>query len=162
LLGIGEDRLSVYLNDHLAGATLGVDLARRAARNNRASAYGPVLERVADEIEQDRVTLTTLMDRLGVGQDWVKVVLSWGLEKASRLKLSSELLGYSPLRRLEELETLSLGVEGKLALWVALRRALATDPRLEGIDLEELIARARSQRRRVERLRVRAAADAFD
>jgi hypothetical protein len=35
LLGLGEDRLSIYLNDHLAGSTVGADLARRAARNNR-------------------------------------------------------------------------------------------------------------------------------
>jgi hypothetical protein len=161
LLGIGEDRLSIYLNDHLAGSTVGVDLARRSARNNRSNTYGPTLEAIADEIEQDRVTLTTLMDRLGIGQDRLKVALSWGLEKASRLKLSGELIGYSSLSRLEELETLSLGVEGKLSLWLALRATHRTDPRLAPIDLEELIGRARSQRRRLERLRVRAAGEAF-
>jgi hypothetical protein len=161
LLGIGEDRLSIYLNDHLAGSTVGVDLARRAARNNRSNSYGPTLEAIADEIEQDRVTLTTLMDQLGIGQDRLKVALSWGLEKASRLKLSGELIGYSSLSRLEELETLSLGVEGKLSLWLALRATHKADPRLATIDLEDLIRRARSQRRRLERLRVRAAGEAF-
>jgi hypothetical protein len=161
LLGLGEDRLSIYLNDHLAGATVGVDLARRAARNNRDNTYGTTLNAIADEIEQDRRTLTTLMDHLEIGQDRVKVALSWGLEKASRLKLNGELLGYSPLSRLEELEALALGVEGKLSLWVALRRTHGSDPRLDAIDLDELIGRARSQRRRLERLRVRAAEEAL-
>ncbi|MDX6643560.1 MAG: hypothetical protein QOD76_1522, partial [Solirubrobacteraceae bacterium] len=35
------------------------------------------------------------------------------------------------------------------------------DERLRGIDLEELIRRARSQRQRIERLRRRAAVEAF-
>ena len=52
---------------------------------------------------------------------------------------------------------LSLGVEGKLALWQALRRALAGDPRLDGIDLPTLVERARAQRRTLERQRRRAA-----
>ena len=57
---------------------------------------------------------------------------------------------------------LRVGTRGsKLALWQALRHTRAADPRLEGIDLDELIARARSQRRRLERLRLRAADDAF-
>jgi hypothetical protein len=77
MLGIGEDDLSIYLNDHLAGATAGAKLA--------------------------------------------------------------------------------LGVEGKLALWQALRHTLGADPRLEGIDLGDLISRARSQRRRLEGVRMRAA-----
>jgi hypothetical protein len=65
----------------------------------------------------------------------VKVLLGWGAEKAGRLKLNGELLGYSPLSRLEELEALSLGVEGKLALWTALRRTHGDDPRLRGAEL---------------------------
>ena len=161
MLGIGEDRLSIYLNDHLAGSTGGVDLARRAARNNRTNTYGPTLEAIAEEIEQDRATLMTLMDQLGIAHDRIKVALSWGLEKASRLKLSGELIGYSSLSRLEELETLSLGVEGKLSLWLALRATHKNDPRLATFDLEELIGRARSQRRRLERLRLRAAEEAL-
>ena len=33
-----SSHLAVYLNDHLAGATAGVELARRAARSNRDAA----------------------------------------------------------------------------------------------------------------------------
>jgi hypothetical protein len=161
LLGLGEDRLSIYLNDHLAGATVGVRLARRAAASNRSTGYGEALRAIADEIEEDRQTLEDVMRRLAVGRDHLKLALAWGAEQASRLKLNGELLGYSPLSRLEEIEALSLGVEGKAALWKALRGTHGDDPRLRGVDLETLIGRAQSQRRRLERQRIRAAGEAL-
>ena len=116
MLGLG-DRLSTYLNDHLAGSTAGVKLARRAAESNEGMSYGPVLATLAAEIQEDRQSLLDVMERLSVGQDRLKLALAWGAEKAGRLKLNGELRGYSPLSRLEELEALSLGVEGKLGLW---------------------------------------------
>jgi hypothetical protein len=158
MLGFGEDRLSIYLNDHLAGSTAGLNLARRLADDDRANA---VLGEIAVEIEQDRETLLDVMERLSVGRDQVKAALGWGAEKASRLKFTGELLGHTALSRLEELEALALGVEGKLALWQALRHTHGTDARLAGIDLEDLRARAGSQRRRLEQQRTRAAEDAF-
>jgi hypothetical protein len=161
LLGLGEDRLSIYLNDHLAGATAGASLARRAAGNNRATDYGEVLEAIAEEIAEDRDALLDVMRRLAVGKDSLKVALAWGAERAGRLKPNGELLRYSPLSRLEELEALSLGVEGKLALWTALRRTHGGDPRLHGVDFDALVERARSQRRRLERQRARAADEAL-
>lgn len=150
MLGLGEDDLSVYLNDHLAGATAGVNLAHRAADGEMAA-----------EIEEDRAALIGIMGRLGVRQDPVKVALGWAAVRAVRLRFVAELLGHAPLGRLEEIEALALGVEGKLALWQALRHTHDSDPRLEGVDLDDLIARARSQRRRLERLRMRAADAAF-
>lgn len=161
MLGLGEDRLSIYLNDHLAGATAGVSLARRAAASNRSTRYGEVLDGIAAEIEEDRRTLIEVMERLSVGRDRVKAVLAWGAERASRLKLNGEVLRYSPLSRLEEIEALTLAVEGKAALWRALRHTHAGDPRLRGVDLEELVERAQSQRRRLERQRARAAEEAL-
>ena len=161
MLGLGDDRLSIYLNDHLAGATVGANLARRAAASNAGTGYGSVLEAIANEIEEDRAALLHVMQRLAVGQDHLKTTLAWGAEKVGRLKLNGQLLGYSPLSRLEEIEALSLGVEGKLALWRALRSTHGSDARLGGVDLDELIDRARSQRRRLERLRTRAADEAL-
>jgi len=161
VLGLGGDRLSIYLNDHVAAATAGASLARRAAASNKGTDYGSVLEAVANEIEEDRAALVDVMQRLSVGQDRLKTALAWGAEKAGRLKLNGQLLGYSPLSRLEEIEALSLGVEGKHALWQALRSTHGTDPRLAGVDLDDLIDRARSQRRRLEPLRTRAAEEAL-
>jgi hypothetical protein len=153
------DPLAIYLNDHLAGSTAGVELARRAASNNAGNEYGSVLSGIASEIEEDRAMLEALMDRLGVGRDRVKTAAAWMAEKAGRLKPNGHLLSYSPLSRLEELEILLLGVSGKLAMWRALDHAL--HERLGGIEPSALEARAESQRSRLEALRLQAADEAF-
>jgi hypothetical protein len=38
-----ERLLEIYLGDHLAAATAGVELVRRAARNNAGNDYGAAL-----------------------------------------------------------------------------------------------------------------------
>ena len=154
MLGIGEDRLSIYLNDHLAGATGGASLARQIARHSAA------FDALADEISQDRETLLEIMRRLGVREDHLKIAIGWVGERAAWLKFAGE-LGDSPVNRLEEIEALALGVEGKLAMWRALRQTHGTDRRLDSIDLDTLIARGEDQRRRIEHERTRAAAEAF-
>ena len=60
------DYLAIYLNDHLAGSTVGVQLARRlAGRNDR---YAEPLRANAQDIEEDRRTLEQLMARLEVAR----------------------------------------------------------------------------------------------
>jgi hypothetical protein len=154
---VDTDHLSIYLNDHLAGATAGLELARHVAANNPDGPKGRALAHLARELEEDRGALLDIMRRLSRRRDRVKVILSWGAEKAGRLKLNGGVLGYSSLSRLEELELLSLGVEGKLALWQALLRTHGPHSSLEGAELEELIGRAKSQRRMLERQRRQAA-----
>jgi hypothetical protein len=149
--------LGIYLNDHLAGATGGLELARRALRNNRGTAYEADLAKLAGEIEEDRAALERVMERLRIPRSAVKPQVAWALEKIGRLKPNGRLLEYSPLSRVIELELLAGGVETKRAMWVSLR-ALEGDL---GVDLEDLIARARRQRRAIERRRVQAAAEAF-
>jgi hypothetical protein len=148
--------LRTYLNDHLAGSLAALEIARRAAGHNRDTPTGRVLAEVAEEILEDRRTLERVMTRMGAGKDQLKLLAAWGAERATRLKLNGELMGYSPLARLEEIELLTLGVEGKLLLWRALRAGWTGDPRLRGIDLDELIKRAGAQRRRLERQRLKA------
>ncbi|MBV9465306.1 MAG: hypothetical protein JO206_08990 [Solirubrobacterales bacterium] len=153
--------LAIYLNDHLAGATAGRELARRAAAHNRGSSYGEFLEQLAGEIEEDRESLLEAMRSTGVGRDRLKVIAGWGAEKLGRLKLNGRLLGYSPLSRVVELEALALGVSGKLALWRSLTELQAERPELAEIDLRGLIERAELQLSRLELQRRRAVAQAF-
>jgi hypothetical protein len=155
-------RLSTYLNDHLGGASGGVELARRACRANRGNHYGELLERIAGEIEEDIASLIDVMHRLDVREDRLKQVAGWSGEKLGRLKPNGQLLGYSPLSRLVELEGLVLGVTGKVGLWTALKTALGTDPRLAGVDLDVLEERARAQRRDLEAARRQAAVEALN
>jgi hypothetical protein len=152
-------RLSTYLNDHLAAATGGSELAKRTAASNEGSAYGAFLAGLAQEVEEDRQALLDVMDRLGVEKNQVKVSLGWLAEKAGRLKLNDQLTGYSPLSRLIELEGLLLGITGKQALWVSLQEVAAD--RLGGIDLVALAERAQRQREGVEDLRRQALREAL-
>lgn len=148
--------LSIYLNDHLGGSTVGRDLARRAAANNRGTDYGQFLTTLAVEIDEDRDALLGLMRRLGVRVDQVKVVLGWATEKVGRLKLNGQLTGYSPLSRVVELEGLLLGVRGKLALWTALERLPPSTRQTAAVDLERLADRATRQCEQIEEHRLRA------
>jgi hypothetical protein len=137
--------LGTYLNDHLAGATAGRELARRAARNNRRSPCGPFLEQLANELDEDRRILLEIMQELDIGIDHLKVLGGWGAEKLGRLKLNGRLLGYSPLSRVVEIETLLLAVHGKLALWRTLERLAGQHAELDMFDFPSLRARAETQ-----------------
>ena len=95
---MADKTIDVYLNDHLA-----------------------------EEIEQDRQTLSDLMERLGRSKNPVKQATTWLAEKASRVKLTGMSSG-----------------EGELGTFLAL-------------DLDGLIARATSQREALEVERLAAA-----
>jgi hypothetical protein len=155
----GPDLLGIYLNDHLAGATGGTQLARRAAGGAGGTAASGALRRFAAEVAQDRATLLQVMLALGIPVRRYKVYAAWIGEKAGRLKFNGHLTSRSPLSSLEELEMLRLGVEGKAAGWRTLRVLADQDPRLDPGQLDELIARAQRQSGLLEDLRVRAAAD---
>jgi hypothetical protein len=144
--------LATYLNDHLMGATVGTELARRAAGENQGSELGEFLKGLAREIDDDRDTLLALMSELGVKPDRLKVAAGWTSEKLGRLKPNAQLRGYSPLSPLVELEGLLIGVQGKLAMWSVVAEA-AQELGLERARLEALAARAERQRADVERHR---------
>jgi hypothetical protein len=156
---IDSDLLATYLNDHLAGATAGVELARRARGQNEGTSLGRFLDGLTREIEEDRKTLEAVMARLGVGKDRIKVTVGWLGEKVGRLKPNNRLFGYSPLSRVIELEGLALGVEGKRGLWEVLGRL--EDPRLAEFDFHALLERAGAQRDALQERRLSAALDAF-
>lgn len=157
-----QKHLSVYLQDHFAGATAGADLARRAAGSNRdGEGYGAPLQELACEIDEDRDALRSLMDQLHVRADRVKQLAAWTGEKAGRLKLNGHLFTYSPLSRLEELELLALGVTGKRALWRTLHLLARQEPRLSSPELERLISRADEQLEKIEACRRNAVGDAL-
>jgi hypothetical protein len=149
--------LGIYLNDHLAGATAGVELAHRMARTHSGPGAGGTMQGLAADIAGDRSALRDIMAGLGVPVRAHKVCAAWVGEKAGRLKLNGRLRSRSPLSDLEELEMLRLGVEGKAAGWRTLRVLADSEPRLDAARLEGLLSRARDQADLLETLRVRAA-----
>jgi len=147
--------LAIYLNDHLAGATLGVELARRLRSSNRGDAeFGEPLARICAEVEEDYDTLVGLMAHLHVDRNPVKPALARIAERLGRLKLNGQLRGYSPLSRVLELEGLAGGIGMKLQLWNALEQNFGET--LDGFDFHALAARADNQGQRVEDLHLAA------
>ena len=151
--------LGVYLHDHLAGAAGGLELVRHAADEQRDTPAGPVLARLAVDVEQDRDSLREILTDLGMADRHPHETLTWLGEKALRLKPNGQLLGRSPLTSLIELETLRVALEGKRAGWVSLRLLADNDSRLDAAQLDTLIARGIEQADTVEELRRVVAAD---
>ena len=154
-----DSLLAIYLNDHLAGSTVGVELARRTRGANSGSELGQLLDRLVREIEEDRDTLGAVMDAVGARRDRLKKAAAWAGEKAGRLKLNGQLRGYSPLSKLVELEGLNLGIEGKSRLWAVLGEV--GDPRLSSFDFQGLGDRAERQRSELEPFRLAAGRESF-
>lgn len=141
-----QDLLGIYLNDHLAGAALGVSLARRmVAAAKPGSERAMILSKLATEITEDRSALLQTMAALGIHIRGYKVLAGWAGEKLGRLKLNGYLLARSPLSDLEETEFLQLGVAGKTAGWRTLRELAERDSRLDSGRLDDLITRADHQ-----------------
>lgn len=142
--------LGTYLNDHLAGATAGVELAEKLSSEYASTTHGSFLSELARDIKQDHVTLEGVIDRLGIEKDPIKDTAGWVMEKISRIKLSDTLTGDADLKRLLEFETLSIGIEGKRLMWRALKEVSDDYAELAAADLDGLVKRAESQRATLE------------
>ena len=156
-----NELLGVYLNDHLAGSAAGTELSGKLRDNHQGTELGDAMDALHRDISQDKEALEELMRHLEVERHPVKEAAGWMLEKVSRLRLNPALTGGAELTRLLETEALSLGIEGKLAMWLALKEAADADPRLAGTDFDRLIERARGQRRALEPHRLAAAVQSF-
>ena len=137
--------LATYLNDHLAGSVAAIDLAEKAAAQNQGDRLGVYLNELALAIDEDRVALERIMERLDVEKGGIKATAGRVVEKVSRLRLHDRVTGDADLSRVLELETLIMGVTGKLSLWHSLQASSAVATRLADVDLETLVRRAQEQ-----------------
>jgi carbon monoxide dehydrogenase subunit G len=153
---VNTELLGIYLNDHLAGAMAGTELARRISRTH------PELRALAAEIDADRGELLDVMRTFGVEPRQHKAAIGWLTEKAGRLKLNGRLLGRSPLSDVLELETLRVGIEGKAAMWRALQTLPGQNAGADAERLDRLLRRAEGQADLVDAYRLRIAPKAFN
>jgi hypothetical protein len=156
-----NEQLSTYLNDHLGGASTGVEMARKLHEEIQAEPEAEVLGRLPEEIEEDLQTLRDLIEAIGATGHPIKQAAGWVAEKAHRLGIAEPRTGSPHLSRMLQAETLALGVEGKRCLWMALSEVASSHPELATIDLPALLDRAEDQRRRLEVVRRAAARRAF-
>jgi hypothetical protein len=154
---MAEKAMEVYLNDHLAGAMLGSDLAEQIRDRSEGTPFGDVMVSISAQIDEDRDTLIDLMERMGITRNPVKQATTWIAEKASRPKFSGLTSGDPDVGYFMALEAMTLGVTGKLSLWNALTHVADGHPELAATNLDELIDRAGSQRDALEGQRLAAA-----
>jgi hypothetical protein len=155
------DYLSTYLQDHRAGAAMGLDLAQRLRDENAGTRYEDFLALVAQQIEEDVATLESIMELFDVDKSKLKIAGAKIGERIGRLKPNEHLTSYSPLSRVQELDMLRSGVQGKLALWDALFEISDLDDRLDAVMLRALIERAEAQLAGLREHHRMAAHDAF-
>ena len=155
------DELATYLNDHLAGATFGYEHARHLEQETVGTELGQTMSSLASDIEADRDELIALMDRLDIDRSTVKQATTRIAEKLGRPKFSGATSGEPALGHFLALEAMSLGVEGKLCLWEALKIVADSHSQLDAGQLERLARRARSQRETLERERAAMAVEAL-
>lgn len=98
------------------------------------------------------------MARLGMARNRVKRAGAWITEKASRVKFGGLTSGEPDLGLFMALETLALGVLGKLSLWKALTHVAEQHSAIRAGELDELIKRAEGQYDALERERSAASA----
>jgi hypothetical protein len=158
---MAADNLAVYLNDHLAGSVAIIDLLAHVGAAHGGTDIGRFAVELRGDIVADQGELQSLMARLQIGQSVPRKAAGWIAERVTQLKLWLDDPGGGPLRLLEALDAVAVGIEGKRALWRGLAAAAAAAPRLRELDYERLAVRAEDQQRRVEAVRLDAARAAF-
>jgi hypothetical protein len=154
---VGRSHLAIYLNDHLGGATGAIELIDHVQRAHADAPVASALGPLRADIDADKRQLHEIVARLTDGGTGVRRAAGWLGERLMRLKLAVDDPSDGSLRLFESIELLSLGLEGKKALWGALATAAAQVPELQGVDYDRLIARAEQQRATLEPYRLDAA-----
>jgi hypothetical protein len=137
--------LGVYLHDHLAAATGGIELVGRMISVHRGSRWEPPLQQLLTELRDEKSSLLDVARALGVPVRQYKQLGVWVAEKVSRIKLNGRLLSRSPLSDLVEFEFLASAVRGKRSGFETLRIAAEVDDRLPKAELDRLIDQAHRQ-----------------
>ena len=149
-----NERLAIYLNDHLAGSVIALEMLEDLADD-------PEIAQLREDILADREVLERLMSRTGAEISQPRQAAAWLTEKLGDVKLYLDDPDQGALRRLEMLETIAMGIFGKESLWASLQAAIPGNALLQTEDFTALRLRAQQQRERIEPLRLAAARAAF-
>lgn len=152
---------TTYLNDHLAGSVAAIELVDHLRHACRGTERERLLATLRVDIEEDQQVLRMLLHQAGGTESKVRKAAAWLTEKLGQAKFALDDTGSGELRWLEALETLGLGIQGKLALWHALEIARDGRPELRALDLVMLQSRALEQHHLVDAERLRVAKQAL-
>ncbi|HSS21259.1 MAG TPA: hypothetical protein VLL54_14390 [Pyrinomonadaceae bacterium] len=158
---MSDEHLSTYLNDHLAGSVVALELLDNLLTTYSEADLSTFFQELHADIAADRDELQRLMKQLDIGESRTRKASAWMTEKMTELKLRFDDPKSGPLRLFESLEALSLGIEGKRSLWITLSAVAEQATSLRILDYERLTQRAEEQRDRVEKLRIATAREAL-
>jgi hypothetical protein len=150
-----------YLQDHLAGSVAALQLMKTLADHERGSALEQKLRGLHYEVTEEQERLKAILARLESEESSLKRATAWLTEKLHHGRLALVERVDPALARLEGLESLALGLQGKLALYRALEDVALTERRLGGYPFAALQARTLIQHAMVEQERMAAARAAF-
>jgi hypothetical protein len=153
---MSREALRTYLNDHLAGSVMAIELCERTIGENEGTPFASRLVGLLGEIREDQTVLKGLIEGIGAGQNPIKKAGAWLAAQAGRLKLGGT-DDPGELSRLELLEMLATGIHGKRALWRSIRVVAPRYEELREVDLDALERRAAQQHDEVEEMRLEAA-----
>lgn len=152
---MSKSNLATYLNDHLAGSVVALQLMEYLRDSNKDTDLARFLDELYDDVDADRDILENLMKRLEISVSTPRTAVAWLTEKFGEIKLRMDDPSGGPLQVLEALEAIAIGIDGKRALWRALAAAHVVG--LTETELQQLSQRAAEQRDRVESYRLEAA-----
>jgi hypothetical protein len=158
---MAHEHLATYLNDHLAGSVLALELLEHLEGVHSEDPLRDFFSKLRADIAADRHELEVLMKALNIDQSRTRKASAWLAEKFTELKLRFDDPKAGALLLFESLEALSLGIEGKRSLWTVLAATAETVPSLRIANYDRLQQRAQEQRDRVEELRIKTALTAL-
>jgi UDP-glucose 4-epimerase len=116
-----KDLMSLYLSDHLTGATAGVNRIERMAADFVDTPVYSELATLADAIRANRELLRNIIDDLGFARRPYRQAAAWAAERVGRLKFNGRVIERSPMTMLLETELMRSGVQGQVGLWETLQ-----------------------------------------
>lgn len=143
--------LRTYLQDHLAGAQFATPLLAELVAQEHDADIAKFASNLLTEIEDDKRVVENILARLDTTTSVFKEASAWIAQKLGRAKLQ---IGSDPFSIFEALEVLSIGIQGKFALWTALEEIAPSEDALRSLDLTALCERAAEQHGRVECQRI--------
>jgi len=149
------------MKDHFAGSVAAIELLNHLISSHRGKTHEQFFIRLRDEVVEDQEVLRSLLHDLDAEGGALRNTTAFLSEKLARIKLLLENPTGGQLARLEKLEALALGIEGKRTLWCTLLAVAEEIPTLRQVDFPRLSQRADDQRKCVEVRRIEAAREAF-
>jgi len=156
---MNKKMLGIYLNDHLAGSALGLEVLSAIAETPFANP--DEVARVKREFDGERAILRALLEKLEIGESPIRKAGAWLNAKLLEVKVGIEDFGKGGFYSFELLEALSTGMAGKHLLWVALEKLAQENETIGFPPYALLIEQVLAQRAWVEGMRTEAARQAF-